>query len=292
MDPFQSSYPNHPRRRTHTEDLNDPVYSAFVHQAQGANELHKYRLSQSSTPFHPDVDDQNWPLKSADSTEREVLGSPAEVDSFMHQHTSRDGLLSRRDSSWNIPSQPPAGQGAHRNSDYLDDLFSHYLNPQRSFSSRRDGAISSRSKGLPNQTIHSNQSSCYNPFTILLLLLTTGISIFTAIYASGTAKKLLTVHFFSESTSRSLLILRVLSEAITVLFWALGLAVMDQLQWSLASRPHGVSLMQFIQLDLGISFWGLLRLLKQSPWKYKSNAFTRCVQPFCHTVNLFTQPLQ
>ena len=279
MDPFQTPLQKHSKEETQalTEDLTDPVYSAFIHQVHGANELHRYRLSQSSTPFDTTDNNHNWPLRTTDNSEHAVFGSPAEGDSFMHQQILGDELLSHRD---NVSDALPQGRftrRAQRTSEYLEDLVSHYLHPQRSFSFRTDEGITPMSRKRKNETIISKSRSFYNPFTAILLLLTTAISIFTAIYASGTTTTLLNVHFFSSSSSHSLLTLRILSEAITVLLWTLSLAVMDQLQWSLASRRDGVSLIQFIQLDLGVSFWGLLRLITQSPWKYKGNSLTRYV---------------
>jgi hypothetical protein len=277
MNLFQTPYQKHSKGETQapTEDLTDPIYSAFIHQVHGANELHRYRLSQSSTPFDSTDNNHDWPLRTTDNSEHAVFGSPAEGDSFMHQQILGDELLSHGDDVSNTLPQGRFTRRAQRTSEYLEDLVSHYLHPQRSFSFRTDEGLTPMSRKGKNQTIIPKSRSFYNPFTAILLLLTTGISIFTAIYASGTTTTLLNVHFFSSSSSHSLLTLRILSEAITVLLWTLSLAVMDQLQWSLASRRDGVSLIQFIQLDLGVSFWGLLRLITQSPWKYKGNSLTR-----------------
>ncbi|KAK1593475.1 uncharacterized protein LY79DRAFT_514454 [Colletotrichum navitas] len=81
--------------------------------------------------------------------------------------------------------------------------------------------------------------------------------------------------FFVTSSKNSILILRVLTELCAITLAALVVVVVEDLQWALASRPDGVSLLHFVGLDSGTGVWGLLRLLATAEWKYKYSSLFR-----------------
>ncbi|KAK1985985.1 hypothetical protein LZ30DRAFT_583051 [Colletotrichum cereale] len=83
------------------------------------------------------------------------------------------------------------------------------------------------------------------------------------------------MNFFVMSSKNSILILRVLTELCAITFAALVVVVVEDLQWALASRPEGVSLLHFVGLDSGTGVWGLLRLLATAEWKQKYSSLFR-----------------
>lgn len=58
---------------------------------------------------------------------------------------------------------------------------------------------------------------------------------------------------------------------------ALVVVVVEDLQWALASRPEGVSLLHFVGMDSGTGVWGLLRLLATADWKEKYSSLFRLI---------------
>ncbi|TDZ18020.1 hypothetical protein Cob_v008815 [Colletotrichum orbiculare MAFF 240422] len=97
----------------------------------------------------------------------------------------------------------------------------------------------------------------------------------TSLYSTGSAKALMRQHFFVASPANSILVLRVLTELCAVALAALVVVVVEDLQWALASRPGGVSLLHFVGLDSGTGVWGLLRLLATADWKHKYSSLFR-----------------
>ncbi|GKT50503.1 uncharacterized protein ColSpa_10684 [Colletotrichum spaethianum] len=97
----------------------------------------------------------------------------------------------------------------------------------------------------------------------------------TTVYSTGSAKALMRLNFFVMSSKNSIFILRVLTELCAITLAALVVVVVEDLQWALASRPGGVSLLHFVGLDSGTGVWGLLRLLATAEWKYKYSSLFR-----------------
>ncbi|KAJ5000292.1 hypothetical protein K4K48_002899 [Colletotrichum sp. SAR 10_66] len=97
----------------------------------------------------------------------------------------------------------------------------------------------------------------------------------TGLYSTGSAKALMKQSFFVASPQNSILLLRVLTELCAVVLAALVVVVVEDLQWALASRPGGVSLLHFVGLDSGTGVWGLLRLLATADWKEKYSSLFR-----------------
>ncbi|KAK1997788.1 hypothetical protein LX36DRAFT_635586 [Colletotrichum falcatum] len=82
-------------------------------------------------------------------------------------------------------------------------------------------------------------------------------------------------HFFVMSSKNAILVLRVVTELCAITLAALVVVVVEDLQWALASRPGGVSLIHFVGLDSGTGVWGLLRLLATAEWKQKYSSLFR-----------------
>lgn len=126
-------------------------------------------------------------------------------------------------------------------------------------------------------SINLQQTSRFGWWTLGLLLVTVVVVTMTALYANGSAKSLMRDKFFTTSSANAILILRILTEACALLFAALIMVVVEDLQWALASRPVGVSLLHFVGLDAGTGVWGLLRLLATADWKQKYSSLFRLV---------------
>ncbi|CAN8103205.1 unnamed protein product [Discula destructiva] len=120
-----------------------------------------------------------------------------------------------------------------------------------------------------------DKSSRFGWWTPILLLLTMLVVMFTALYSNGSVKNLMQNKFFTTSSANAILILRVLTEACALLLAALVVVVAEDLQWALASRPGGVSLLHFVGLDGGTGVWGLVRLLATAEWREKYSSLFR-----------------
>lgn len=130
---------------------------------------------------------------------------------------------------------------------------------------------------MTSMSINLQQTSRFGWWTLGLLLVTVIVVTMTALYANGSAKSLMRDKFFTTSSANAILILRILTEACALLFAALIMVVVEDLQWALASRPVGVSLLHFVGLDAGTGVWGLLRLLATADWKHKYSSLFRLV---------------
>jgi hypothetical protein len=264
------------------DDEQDSIWTAFVGQARGANELNNFRMSNPNLAYeHPEISNVNWPLRTVDITDIRSHGSLIEnappLSGNTLRSTSEDPLIPQGSHPYENTAAADRRSRATM-SGYWDDIVSTYAEPHRSPSSQgyRHGD-SDRHSYKDYYYIRepgSGRPVC-STYTTILLILTSAIAIFTALYASGVVTGLLHIRFVRSDPSHSLLVLRILSEIATVLLWALALAVMQELQWALASRPQGVNLVQFVQLDLGTGFCGLLKLVKRSPWKYKGTGLIR-----------------
>ena len=94
--------------------------------------------------------------------------------------------------------------------------------------------------------------------TFLLLVAACGAVTCTIIYSNPIPA---TGHILATSASQSVLILRILSEACTILIWVLVTWAIEDLQWAFASRRSGIGALSFLALDSGTRIWGMLRLL-------------------------------
>ncbi|KAK2613410.1 hypothetical protein N8I77_000327 [Diaporthe amygdali] len=135
-----------------------------------------------------------------------------------------------------------------------------------------DDTTSLRSRRL---SVNMEQSSRFGWWTLCLLLLALIMVILTAFYSTGSATALMRDKFFTTSSANAILILRVLTEACAVIMAALVVVVVEDLQWALASRPEGVSLLHFVGMDSGTGVWGLLRLLATADWRQKYSSLFR-----------------
>ncbi|KAK1455718.1 hypothetical protein CMEL01_04478 [Colletotrichum melonis] len=125
---------------------------------------------------------------------------------------------------------------------------------------------------------HKNGDKNTSPFvwwTLCLWLVGVLMLTLTAVYSTGSAKALMRQNFFVASPSNSILILRVMTELCALVLAALVVVVVEDLQWALASRPGGVSLLHFVGLDAGTGVWGLLRLLATAEWRQKYSSLFR-----------------
>ncbi|OLN96335.1 hypothetical protein CCHL11_04516 [Colletotrichum chlorophyti] len=121
----------------------------------------------------------------------------------------------------------------------------------------------------------SNKASRFVWWTFGLWLLGALMMTLTTLYSAGSAKALMRLNFFVTSSKNSILILRVLTELCAITLAGLVVVVVEDLQWALASRPGGVSLLHFVGLDSGTGVWGLLRLLATAEWKQKYSSLFR-----------------
>lgn len=131
------------------------------------------------------------------------------------------------------------------------------------------------SLSMNNLPLDMEKSSRFGWWTLVLLFLTVLMVTLTAVYSNGTAKSLMKDRFFTTSSANAIFILRILTECCALLLAALLLLVVEDLQWALASRPQGVSLLHFVGLDAGTGVWGLLRLLATAEWKHKFSSLFR-----------------
>ncbi|KAG8166942.1 hypothetical protein KVR01_002631 [Diaporthe batatas] len=137
-----------------------------------------------------------------------------------------------------------------------------------------DDTISLRSRRL---SVNMDQSSRFGWWTLCLLLLALIMVVLAGLYSTGSAKLLMKDRFFTTSSANAILILRVLTEACALMMAALVVVVVEDLQWALASRPEGVSLLHFVGMDSGTGVWGLLRLLATADWKEKYSSLFRLI---------------
>lgn len=135
-----------------------------------------------------------------------------------------------------------------------------------------DDTTSLRSRRL---SVNMEQSSRFGWWTLCLLLLALIMVILAGFYSTGSATALMKDKFFTTSSANAILILRILTEACALIMAALVVVVVEDLQWALASRPEGVSLLHFVGMDSGTGVWGLLRLLATADWKQKYSSLFR-----------------
>lgn len=135
-----------------------------------------------------------------------------------------------------------------------------------------DDTTSLRSRRL---SVNMDESSRFGWWTLCLLLLALLMVILAGLYSTGSATALMRDKFFTTSSANAILILRILTEACALMMAALVVVVVEDLQWALASRPEGVSLLHFVGMDSGTGVWGLLRLLATADWKEKYSSLFR-----------------
>ncbi|KAF4301717.1 hypothetical protein GTA08_BOTSDO10036 [Botryosphaeria dothidea] len=231
----------------------DRLYMHFLGQTQGADALHVHhmdRLSKSNghtkgsedggprPPQLETIDLSEWPKHTP------AEDSPAPDHSFLYPPSPTPYLTSTRE------NYDPSEVGDE------NPLRSRRYSQSRRYSRRIE------------------ESSRFGLWTLILLLLAVVMVILTALYSTGSAKSLMKGKIFTTSSSNSILVLRILTELCAVILGALVIVVVEDLQWALASRPGGVSLLHFVGLDSGTGVWGLVRLLATADWRQKySSAF-------------------
>lgn len=231
----------------------DRLYMHFLGQTQGADALHVHhmdRLSKSNghtkgsedggprPPQLETIDLSEWPKHTP------AEDSPAPDHSFLYPPSPTPYLTSTRENYY------PSEVGDE------NPLRSRRYSQSRRYSRRIE------------------ESSRFGLWTLILLLLAVVMVVLTALYSTGSAKSLMKGKIFTTSSSNSILVLRILTELCAVILGALVIVVVEDLQWALASRPGGVSLLHFVGLDSGTGVWGLVRLLATADWRQKySSAF-------------------
>lgn len=161
-----------------------------------------------------------------------------------------------------------------------DDHFLHPPTPSRhNFSSNthqdHDFEPCTIHRRPSTRSINITRTSRFGWWTLVLLCLAAVMTTVTALYANGSVRSLMQDKFFTTSPSNAILILRILTEACALFLAALVMVVVEDLQWALASRPTGVSLLHFVGLDAGTGVWGLLRLLATADWRHKYSSLIR-----------------
>ncbi|KAK7514631.1 hypothetical protein IWZ03DRAFT_361129 [Phyllosticta citriasiana] len=89
----------------------------------------------------------------------------------------------------------------------------------------------------------------------------------------GSVAAMMRRDIFRSSSSRTIFVLRIMTEILHLSMLALGIMLVEDLQWTLASRPGGVSLASTREQ----AHWGLLRLFLSAGWKDKMLSFWRLV---------------
>ncbi|KAK7526790.1 uncharacterized protein IWZ02DRAFT_488269 [Phyllosticta citriasiana] len=112
-----------------------------------------------------------------------------------------------------------------------------------------------------------------NVLAWFLLVLSMGITALIALYTSGSVAAMMRRDIFRSSSSRTIFVLRIMTEILHLSMLALGIMLVEDLQWTLASRPGGVSLASTREQ----AHWGLLRLFLSAGWKDKMLSFWRLV---------------
>lgn len=159
---------------------------------------------------------------------------------------------------------PPSNRDSYFGPPPTEQTNSNNTPPLRRRSTKRMSAV-----------IDLQESSRFGWWTPGLLLATIVMVTITAMYANGSVKALMQERFFTNSSSNAILVLRILTEACALLLAALVVLVVEDLQWALASRPQGVSLLHFVGLDAGTGMWGLIRLLLTADWSEKYSSLFR-----------------
>lgn len=229
----------------------DRLYLHFLRQTQGAEALHVYHMHRLSRP-HGDTrrsEEYLRPPQFEPIDLNEWSKHPAEVSSntevsFLYPPPSPYSTLDR------------------------DDLEPTEVEDENPLRSRR-------------YSRRIEESSRFGIWTIILLLLAVIMVLLTALYSTGSAKSLMRGKIFTTSPSNAILLLRILTELCAVILAGLVVVVVEDLQWALASRPKGVSLLHFVGLDSGTGVWGLVRLLATAEWKQKYSSALRYVSASC-----------
>jgi hypothetical protein len=112
--------------------------------------------------------------------------------------------------------------------------------------------------------------TCAGLYVSILILLSITMFLAIIIYTSIPTVKL--------SASNSILVLRILSEANTILLTVLASTALEYIQWTLTSRKFGASLLAFLSLDNGTGVMKLFQLLKMQSWRHIDHKFWSAVR--------------
>lgn len=249
-----------------------PVRKSTVEFADWSNNSHSFNSRGYFPTRTSTVDSMDWAERkngedSADWRQRSATmsDSPKEWPTVTVEKVSSP-------SCDDLPTREPEPQ--------FNQNFLHPPTPSResilgAFSTDgrdNDDTTSLRSRRL---SVNMEQSSRFGWWTLCLLLLAVIMVILAGLYSTGSATALMKDKFFTTSSANAILILRILTEACALMMAALVVVVVEDLQWALASRPEGVSLLHFVGMDSGTGVWGLLRLLATADWKEKYSSLFR-----------------
>ncbi|KAF9869964.1 hypothetical protein CkaCkLH20_12573 [Colletotrichum karsti] len=211
--------------------------------------IHVAQLQRSPEIIDDDGFSQEWPKYSDTRSEKRASAFPSPL---------RPGFRHHHDTNFLHPPTPDAQeQSFDRKRDSFNDTI-------------QLTAVQSGSGG--------SEKTGTSPFvwwTVGLWLLAALMVTLTTLYSTGSAKALMKQSFFVASASNSILVLRVMTELCAIIMAGLVVVCVEDLQWALASRPQGISLLHFVGLDSGTGVWGLLRLLATAEWRQKYSSLFR-----------------
>lgn len=235
------------------------------------------------------VPTRRWPKRqnTDDYEEWQRQQYAKEADVHGHEEWPRYSRVDSHPSAYPKPLRTGTGQNK-RQSEQQQQRNANFLNPptpdatDRSFDKKEAGG------GGDGAAYDSGDEAPLNPrappgarnnnfvwWTFGLWTLGVVMVVLTTVYSTGSAKALMRQNFFVASQSNSLLVLRIMTELCAIVIAAIVVVVVEDLQWALASRPGGVSLLHFVGLDSGTGVWGLLRLLMTADWRQKYSSLFR-----------------
>jgi hypothetical protein len=116
-----------------------------------------------------------------------------------------------------------------------------------------------------SHVVRGGKLTCTSFYVPILILLSIIVFAAIVIYTSIPTVKL--------SASNSILVLRILSEANTILLAVLASTALEYIQWTLTSRKFGSSLLAFLSLDSGTGVMKLFQLLMMRSWRHVDHKF-------------------
>lgn len=265
------------------DDMNDRTRGSRGHEFMAAP-ARKSTIEFADSPKRTHTGPKYWPARSStvdsmDWTERQ---NGEDFADWRKRQTAMNGTAKEWPSVKveqvsspdydDVPTREPDSQYNHN--------FLHPLTPSResildALSTDSRDAADTNSLRSRRLSVNMEQSSRFGWWTLCLLLLALTMVILAGFYSTGSATALMRDKFFTTSSANAILILRVLTEACAIIMAALVVVVVEDLQWALASRPEGVSLLHFVGMDSGTGVWGLMRLLATADWKQKYSSLFR-----------------
>ncbi|KAF6800319.1 hypothetical protein CSOJ01_12205 [Colletotrichum sojae] len=262
-------------------NLTTPVAEPERLETIDLNDLNEHIKTSRPVPT------RRWPKRqnTDDYEEWQRQQYAKEADAHGHEEWPRySRVVDSHPSAHPKPLRTGIGQTKRQQQQQQDTNF---LNPptpdanDRSFDKKEGGVNDTTAYDSGDEVPLNSQASPgvrndnFVWWTFGLWLLGVVMVVLTTVYSTGSAKALMRQNFFVASQSNSLLILRIMTELCAIIIAAIVVVVVEDLQWALASRPGGVSLLHFVGLDSGTGVWGLLRLLMTADWRHKYSSLFR-----------------